>query len=125
MLNLSITVLAAVVEQALRDAADHPRWVAAIRRAFEELDSNPYIERTDHGLIIGSTSGKVYSANGICQCEAFQYGNACWHRAAARLVRLHDEKAVDNAVLAMSRADRAARLERARQAAAALNECFA
>jgi hypothetical protein len=93
MLNLNCTILADVVEQALVDAAAHPRWVSAIRRAFEEVDSNPYMERnpSGHGLIIGSSSGTAYSANGVCSCEAFQYGNACWHRAAARLVRRHDE----------------------------------
>lgn len=124
MLNLNPTTLAAVVDQALQDAADHPRWLHAIDRAVVELVDNPWIERqADHpGLIIGSASGRVYSANGTCQCEAFAHGRqACWHRAAARLVRLHDEQLAAQPVLP----DRAARLELARQAAAALNECFA
>lgn len=93
MLNLDCTILAQVVSKALADAAEHPRWINAIRRAFEEVDSNPYIERNTHGgLIIGSPSGACYSANGVCSCEAYTYGRACWHRAAARLVRLHDEE---------------------------------
>ena len=74
------------------DAANHPRWLKAIDRAVVELVSNPWIERGDHGLIIASTSGNVYSANGVCQCKAYEHGNACWHRAASRLVRLHDER---------------------------------
>lgn len=91
MLNLDRSTLDRVIAKALLDAAAHPRWIVAIGRAAVELDSNPYIERGDHGLIIGSPSGKCYAANGICQCTAFEYGQPCWHRAAARLVRLHDE----------------------------------
>ena len=124
MLNLSVTVLAAVVEQALRDAADHPRWVAAIRRAFEELDSNPYIERGDlHGLIIlSSSTANLYTSNGVCQCTAFEFGQPCWHRAAARLVRLHDEQLGQASTQAIAvNADRNARLERAQRAADVLN----
>jgi hypothetical protein len=93
MLNLNQETLAAVVEKAAHDAADHPRWLTAIGRAILELDSNPYIERNDHGgLIIGSPSGECYAANGVCQCRAFEFKIPCWHRAAARLVRLHDER---------------------------------
>jgi hypothetical protein len=94
MLNLNGNTLAAVAEQACRDAAQHGRWLVAIGRALVELESNPWIERGElHGLIIASpTSGNLYSANGTCQCAAHQYGRACWHRAAARLVRLHDER---------------------------------
>lgn len=92
MLHLNLQTLAAVAEKAAHDAANHPRWLTAIGRAILELDSNPYIERNDHGLLIGSPSGEVYAANGVCQCEAFKFNRPCWHRAAARLVRLHDER---------------------------------
>jgi hypothetical protein len=91
MLNLNQETLQAVADKALLDAAAHPRWVVAIGRALLELEQNPWIERGDHGLIIGSTSGKCYAANGTCQCTAFEFKTPCWHRAAARLVRLHDE----------------------------------
>jgi hypothetical protein len=93
MLNLDPTTLSAVVDQAMRDAADHPRWLNAISRAVVELLSNPYLHRQDdHSLLIASSSSdRIYSANGVCQCEAFHYGRPCWHRAASRLVRLHDE----------------------------------
>ncbi len=94
MLNLNPTTLAAVVDKARTDAAEHPRWLAAIDRAVLELLQNPWIERGElHGVIIASPSGNLYSANGTCQCQAYHYGNPCWHRAAARLVRLHDEYA--------------------------------
>jgi hypothetical protein len=134
MLNLDPTTLAAVVEKATHDAANHPRWLVAIGRAILELDSNPYIERGDlHGLIIGSPSGKLYSANGTCQCEAHSFGRPCWHRAAARLVRLHDERAAGAAQLVtMPEGDmldtdgmRVARKLAATRATAALNELFA
>jgi hypothetical protein len=94
MLELDRSTLDQVIAKALLDAAAHPRWIVAIGRAAVELDTNPYIERqTDHpGLLIASPSGTVYSANGTCGCMAFTYGQPCWHRAAARLVRLHDER---------------------------------
>jgi hypothetical protein len=94
MLSLDFTTLQAVADKALLDAAAHPRWIAAIGRALVELDTNPFIERSPegHGLIIGSTSGKCYSANGVCSCTAYQHGQPCYHRAMARLVRLHDER---------------------------------
>ena len=131
MLNLDPTTLNAVVEQACRDAAQHGRWLVAIGRAAYELEVNPWIERGDHGLLIGSASGNVYAANGVCQCRAFEFGQACWHRAAARLVRLHDaarESASEDRLIAQvetivpSLADR---LARARAATAAVNELFA
>lgn len=93
MLNLNCTVLSHVTDQAMTAAADHPRWLNAINRAVVEVLSNPWVERdAEHGgLLIGSPSGKCYAANGVCQCEAFSFNKPCWHRAAARLVRLHDE----------------------------------
>lgn len=108
MLNLDCHILGQVVSKALADAADHPRWINAIQRAFEELDSNPYIARGElHGLVIGSPSGNVYSANGVCQCQAYLNGHACWHRAAARLVRLHDETQQHRELAAAARARQA------------------
>lgn len=100
MLNLNPTTLAAVVDKARTDAAEHPRWLAAIDRAVVELLQNPWIERGElHGVIIASPSGNLYSANGTCQCTAHAYGNPCWHRAAARLVRLHDDYAPAPAIV--------------------------
>jgi hypothetical protein len=101
-LTLNPTTLAAVVEKATHDAANHPRWLVAIARAIVELESNPFIARGDlHGLIIGSTSGKCYTSNGVCQCTAFEFKQPCWHRAAARLVRLHDEREFGDQVVAV------------------------
>jgi hypothetical protein len=129
MLNLNPTTLNAVVEQASHDAAQHPRWLQAIARAIVELSDNPWIERGElHGLVIGSPSGNVYSANGTCQCRAHEFGQPCWHRAAARLVRLHDEREA-SAAKPDTWEDRYqvwhAKQEAARIAAARLNELFA
>jgi hypothetical protein len=133
MLNLNVTILSQVVDQARTTAAEHPRWLHAIDRAVVELLDNPYIERGElHGIIImSSTSANLYAANGTCQCEAHRYGQPCWHRAAARLVRLHDE-AIDvdrenthrYGAQVMADHTRAARLAAAEAAAAALNECY-
>lgn len=114
MLNLNLTTLAAVVDQAMQAAANHPRWLNAINRAVAELVENPYISQQDGHLLIASPSGAIYAANDICQCEAFTRGQPCWHRAAARLVRLHDEAQQD--------AERRARWAAAQ---AAIDECFA
>jgi SWIM zinc finger len=92
MLNLNVTVLSQVVDQAMTDAADHPRWLTAITKAVVELLSNPLICRQDGHLLVASKSTTaIHSANGTCTCEAFRFGKPCWHRSAARLVRLHDE----------------------------------
>jgi hypothetical protein len=92
MLDLSIPVLTQVVDQAMTDAADHPRWLNAITKAVTELLSNPLIARQDGHLLVASRSTTaIHTANGSCTCPAFAYGEACWHRAAARLVRRHDE----------------------------------
>jgi hypothetical protein len=131
MLNLDSTTLQAVADKALVDAAAHPRWINAIGRALVELESNPWIERGElHGVVIGSPSGNLYSANGTCQCQAFTHGHACWHRAAARLVRLHDERQAAATQLAEQVIDvvdqsRIARKIAAQRATALLNECFA
>lgn len=121
MLTLDRSTLDQVIAKALLDAAAHPRWIMAIGRAAVELDSNPFIERGDHGLIIGSPSGKCYAANGICQCTAFTYGNPCWHRAAARLVRLHDEKRAKTEI----DADLSAKRTRWAEAQAQIDELYA
>jgi hypothetical protein len=123
MLNLHLTTLNTVASKALADAADHPRWINAIGRAMVELTTNPWIERSaeGHGLIIGSTSGKCYTSNGVCQCEAYTHGKKpCYHRAAARLVRLHDE-----AIERTQATIRTNRAEAARAATALMNELYA
>ncbi len=93
MITLNADILATVVATAKRNAASQPRWINAIERAASELANNPYIEALDsHTLLIGSASGKSYTSNGICQCEAFQHGKQpCYHRAMSRLYERYNE----------------------------------
>lgn len=110
MLNLQADILATVVNAAKNASATSPRWLNAINRAAVELETNPYIQRDGEHLLIASPSGNLYSANGVCQCTAYQHGQPCWHRAAGRIVQRYDE--------------RANKLEAARKATAAINELF-
>jgi hypothetical protein len=70
-------------------AAGDQRWLNALNTGADWLLQQEQItfcpER--HELTVNSPSGKTYRANGACQCAAFAQHNACWHRAAARLVR--------------------------------------
>lgn len=94
-LSLDTAKLAQVVTRAKLDAAQHPRWIAAIARAARELESNPWIEAVDsHTLLIGSPSGNSYVGNSTCQCVAFEHNQPCWHRAAARLWMRYGETQV-------------------------------
>ncbi len=91
MLTLNNTIFTQVLDQAKQAAADSPSWLRAIEKAAEQIETNPFIFPAEDHLIIGSTSGNTYSANGVCQCEAFAHGRPCWHRAAARLVKRYEE----------------------------------
>ncbi len=77
------------------DAQTKRRWVRAIAKAVAEIEENGNFMswmQEDKALLIWSqkTDG-VYTSNGICQCRAFVQGVACYHRAAARLVRIYLE----------------------------------
>ena len=71
------------------------RWINAIAKATAEIEANGVFmtyQPEDHSLIIWSQkSNNIYTANGVCQCRAFEQGSPCFHRAAARLVRLYME----------------------------------
>lgn len=116
MLTLDLTLLTQVVNSAKLAAGDDTRWQHAIDRAARELVENPYVEAMDdHTLLIASsTSTNIYSANGICQCEAFKFGRPCWHRAASRLYQRYTE--------AQANAERRARWAAAQRE---IEECFA
>ncbi len=86
-------VLGAVVAESLAQInparPDAKRWVNAVTRATVEIENNPLMsyEPASHSLLVMSSStGTTYEANGVCQCRAFEQGHPCWHRAAARLV---------------------------------------
>lgn len=127
MLQLDSIILQQVVEKASHDAANHPRWLQAIARAIVEIADNPYLEWQDGHLLIASPSGNLYSANGVCQCRAFEFGQPCWHRAASRIVRLcmEREAAAAQPVITIVDETRIARKIAAARATAQLNELFA
>ena len=79
------------------DAQTKRRWIRAIAKAAVEIEENGIFmtwQPEEKSLLIWSQeSNEIYSSNGVCTCEAFKRGYACWHRAGARLVRLYLEAA--------------------------------
>lgn len=97
-MNFNLTILEMVTETAKAKAAGNASWLRAIEKAAEQLVTNPYISEHDGGLLILSYSNETYHANGACQCKAYARGMACWHRAAAKLVKRYREaEAVEQA----------------------------
>lgn len=91
MLNLDQDRMQQVTQDAFNRVSGNRRWETAIAKAKAELESNPYMHFDGQSLLILSPSGEIYTANGSCQCKAFQRNQPCWHRAAARLVRRYAE----------------------------------
>lgn len=90
----------AIVAQATADAhrnckteSDRNRWIRAIAKAAAQIETNGefmhYDERENYLLIWSQESGEIYSANGVCGCEAFKRGFPCFHRAGARIFRIY------------------------------------
>ena len=77
------------------DAQTKKRWINAIAKAAVEIEQNAVFmtwQEADKSLLIWSQkSNNIYTANGVCSCRAFEQGSPCFHRAAARLVRLFME----------------------------------
>jgi hypothetical protein len=86
------------VEQTVTDAQTKTRWINAIAKATVEIEENgdfmTWMEEDKSLLIWSQKSNNIYAANGVCQCRAFEQGAPCFHRAAARLVRLYMEMEV-------------------------------
>lgn len=91
MMNIDQSRMEQVIQEAFDKAAGSRLWQTAIAKAKGQLESNPYIHFDGSALLILSESNNIYSANGTCQCKAFQHGAPCWHRAAARLVQRYAE----------------------------------
>ncbi len=83
------------VELTAPNSQTKKRWINAIAKATVEIEQNGVFmtwQEENHSLLIWSQkSNQIYTANGVCQCRAFDEGQACFHRAAARLVRLYME----------------------------------
>ncbi len=92
MMNLDQDRMQQVIEAAF-NSTNSLRWQVAITKAQVELENNPFMHYDGHALLILSGSNEIYSANGTCQCKAYEKGFACWHRAAARIVQRYHERA--------------------------------
>ncbi len=93
MMNLNQDRMQQVIQEAFDKASGSRRWQTAIAKAKQQLESNPYMHHDGHALLVLSPSGEIYSANGACQCQAYEKGFPCWHRAAARIVQRYNERA--------------------------------
>lgn len=90
----------AKVELTVTDAQTKKRWTNAIAKATAQIELNGefvnYDTAENHLVIWSQDSNEIYTSNGVCQCKAFTRGLPCWHRAAARLVRLYLELPENN-----------------------------
>jgi hypothetical protein len=91
MMNVDGGEMERVIQEAFDRAQGSPRWQRAIARARQEIGSNPYMHWNGHALLILSPSGEIYTANGSCECKAYQQGQPCWHRAAGRIAQRYYE----------------------------------
>src|SRR5262245_16684624 len=93
-MEIEINKLMRVVETAKQKANGNSRWINAIDKAVEGLTGTWIVTELADCLLITTESGETYRANGVCQCKAYEFGQACKHRAAARLVEMmHKEEA--------------------------------
>jgi hypothetical protein len=89
-MSVVFDALVAAYDDAAEKTVTDAKWHNAVTSAFDHLlplDSLDY-----HGgvlMVQSASSDDVYTASPTsCQCPAFQCGNPCWHRAAARLVQI-------------------------------------
>jgi hypothetical protein len=91
LVNDFIIELVDATDAALKEIVNNDRWTNAVTKGFDWLltqDVVEYDRRTGVLLVPSATDrGVIFQANGKCQCAAAAHGNACWHRAAARLVK--------------------------------------
>ena len=91
MLDIDQSRMQQVVQDAFDKVSGSRRWETAIVKAMQQIEENPYMHYDGRALLILSPSGEIYTANGTCQCRAYQNHQPCWHRAAARLVERYNE----------------------------------
>lgn len=79
------------------------KWIRAIAKGAATLDGDTtfvHYQPEDKSLLFWSAnSNEIYSANGICQCKAFEQNQPCYHRAMARLVRRYFERLAEPCVV--------------------------
>ncbi len=92
----------ATVKEALTKSVNFPRWQNAVNKAVAQIELNgtfmEWMTDTKSLLIWSQDSNDIHAANGVCDCEAFKRGFPCWHRAAARLVRLYTEARTEESI---------------------------
>jgi hypothetical protein len=98
MLQLNADRLDAITQAAFNATTgrrDERRWQAAIIRARDIAQSNPFVELTETGLLMLSDSGELYEGitDRFCPCKAFAQGQPCKHRALYRLLVRYSEAA--------------------------------
>jgi hypothetical protein len=83
------------IELTVTDAKTKTRWINAVAKAVAEIFANgvfmTWMEDSQSLLIWSQKSNQIYTSNGVCQCRAFEQGVPCFHRCAARLVRIYLE----------------------------------
>jgi hypothetical protein len=91
MLNIDLSRMQEVIQEAFDKVSGSRRWETAIAKAKQQIEENPYMHFDGESLLILSPSNEIYTANGTCQCKAYRNQQPCWHRAAARLVQRYNE----------------------------------
>src|SRR3954454_12131137 len=96
--SISRVTVAAALQAARTEAAEHHAWINAINRAALNLEACGWAFDGDVLQIASATTPAVrYTVDHTgCMCKAGQAGRPCWHRAAWRLLR----KAAEMAALA-------------------------
>ncbi len=83
------------VAQTVSDDKAATRWVNSINKVADQIEDHgdfmTWNPETKSLLIWNQETNSIHSANGVCDCAAFQKGFPCFHRAAARIVRLYLE----------------------------------
>ena len=92
MQDINTEKLQTVTQEAFDKVPNSRRWQTAIVKAKQQIESNPFMHFDgDALLILSPESNQIYTANGTCQCCAYELGQPCWHRAAARLIKRYNE----------------------------------
>ncbi len=85
---MQINKIKAAAEIAKTKTSDK-RWIAAIDKAVAGVESGNWIvTELANGIMVTTESGETYHANGVCSCRAYEFGQACKHRALARLIEI-------------------------------------
>ena len=85
------TIAAASIAKLETSNANHKtRWIAAIKKAVAELESNCYWNYDGKELtMLSTTSNAVYVPSGKCECASYTKGFPCRHRSAKRLLDIY------------------------------------